>query len=1510
MKQKLGPSLTPFIASLVVMHGNIREMKLTADETKSVVSLSEFTALRFNDVYRQYFWSKPTFNPLDHLAKYDAFFQGEVFKPKERVVDGFRPDSHPIFEHPRKLYAEFRATAKDDPKKFALLRQWDFSALGTDLIGERERAFIGLREQRVFEHVSERNQELSLSMMRPVSRKTEADVTLDYFELFSLAGRLSRLAEFVHSDLSRLTSKERLALVKVVLHKFAELHDLNVAHRDVGEHSIWIDRPSRVTLSGFQAAYFPELRTVGAFRDKVKVEQLVLPEDTRNSQFSTPYRRDVFMLGVTAHQMLFGEKPPKIDGVFRWSPRRQSEFASTVDEIVARAIHEDPEVRFANAREMLEALNASQLAEPTLTIDLKAFDGYQAETKERDYDETVRFADSNEYVCFRSTNARGDYLVKVWYGVEPDSKQTDFSFNLLAFLEKARAVRGLEKAGLAKVFDFGLSRGSLLLVTEWVEGLSVARWLESSPALEARLSVCRLLAKAVARLHSLNLAHGDVHPENIIIGGAADPVLIDVLDFRKSGQDAYTTAYLPQNYKALGPAERDRYGLAAVMVDILGSTRAEPGRGEFPLPRVYEELASLISAETLSTLEPLSSALSKAMFDVPPAERQFTVVVPNLAYSSTPVGTLLSDNGRFYIHTQSDNRSTDSIRFRVTGVGRQLAFSWNQQSETAHNIRVVSVSQSQLLQSQVRDAPVPMRIDVEDGATGDAGDLALYLRSQLKLRATRNLNSDVVLVDGDTESANKREFPQEAGRETSIAGLWQSLLDAEEDAFFSVTVGGEKRSNPDRPGQLLIPYHTDSGDLNYERADTVVVETQWSDGNWRRCGALNLRDTTIGENSELAVEQTSARTNFSIGTRLRLISTDEKASYSRRRSAVDRILQGRAVIQDLISYFEIGSTSQTSRQFQGPTESDLDVYSSQGKGLNASQRAAFKAVLIHGPVSLLQGPPGTGKTWFIACLLHYLMTREGVRRILLVSQAHEAVNNALEKGMELCQTLGVEFNAVRLGAEAAASDSIRHLHTSAIEDGYRAEFKAEQKERIVELAATFGLPRAFTADVVDLHLRIGTLSDRIIKLQTRSGREDAAAIGALEARIRTLSETLLSIARDVYSYEGDVGPSEVLESIVETLIVHHEVTSPDAVARLRALIRLSEDWLLALGSSDANFSEFLAKSRMVVAGTLVGVGYRGAGVVQNVYDWVIIDEAGRAAPSELAVALQAGHRVLLVGDHLQLPPTFSDPVRKAVRGKYHVKDDSHLFQSDFERLFTSKYGQRVGASLLSQYRMAPAIGELVSTCFYDGRLETGRGSPPEYFDLLPDHLSKEVTWVDMSSFGNRAYEQNSPDGDTWNTSEASVVMRILRDLIESEEFMAFLAEDLGPQEQPIGIICMYSKQRALIDKLKSEATWLGAARRLVKVDTVDSYQGKENRIIIVSTVRNNAGGEVGFVKSPNRINVALSRAMERLFIVGASHMWRGRNSGSALGRVLQHTEMLTADGRASILPAGEFGERQ
>ena len=87
---------------------------------------------------------------------------------------------------------------------------------------------------------------------------------------------------------------------------------------------------------------------------------------------------------------------------------------------------------------------------------------------------------------------------------------------------------------------------------------------------------------------------------------------------------------------------------------------------------------------------------------------------------------------------------------------------------------------------------------------------------------------------------------------------------------------------------------------------------------------------------------------------------------------------------------------------------------------------------------------------------------------------------------------------------------------------------------------------------------------------------------------------------------------------------------------------------------------------------------------------------------------------------------------------------------------------------------------------------------------------------------------------------------------------------------------------------------------------MDSYQGKENRVVILSLVRNNPTRRQGFLKSSNRLNVAMSRAMDRLIIIGSSAMWRDRDDGSPLTRVLEQVTILGRTGQAHLVSATEL----
>jgi superfamily I DNA and/or RNA helicase len=277
---------------------------------------------------------------------------------------------------------------------------------------------------------------------------------------------------------------------------------------------------------------------------------------------------------------------------------------------------------------------------------------------------------------------------------------------------------------------------------------------------------------------------------------------------------------------------------------------------------------------------------------------------------------------------------------------------------------------------------------------------------------------------------------------------------------------------------------------------------------------------------------------------------------------------------------------------------------------------------------------------------------------------------------------------------------------------------------------------------------------------------------------------------------------------------------------------------------------------------------------------------------------------LLVGDHQQLPPLYSEPHKKALARKLGINSSSdidELIESDFARAFNSRYGEKIGAKLLVQYRMAPPIGSLVSQCFYKGELENGERIIPDIYTNVPMQLAAPATWLDTSSLGKKAHHQEGSGTSIYNDSEADAIIELLLQVDENEEFVNSLYKQVKEGEAAIGVICMYAEQKKRIRQRIKNVELSEALTALLKIDTVDSYQGKENRIIILSVTRSEHKQSPGFLRLPNRINVALSRAMDRLVIVGDKRMWQDKNSNLPFGSVIKFMEENNSIGQYAFL---------
>ncbi len=176
--------------------------------------------------------------------------------------------------------------------------------------------------------------------------------------------------------------------------------------------------------------------------------------------------------------------------------------------------------------------------------------------------------------------------------------------------------------------------------------------------------------------------------------------------------------------------------------------------------------------------------------------------------------------------------------------------------------------------------------------------------------------------------------------------------------------------------------------------------------------------------------------------------------------------------------------------------------------------------------------------------------------------------------------------------------------------------------------------------------------------------------------------------------------------------------------------------------------------------------------------------------------------------------------------------------------------------------------------------------------------------VGYRGLSNKAYHQESNGSRSLiNHAEADAIIQMLKEIEKQADFSDGLIDEMNSTQEPaIGIICMYGEQKKLVRRKFAEQNWPDAFRRLVKIDTVDSYQGKENRIVIISLTRSCSDLSAGFLRSANRVNVALSRAMDRLVVVGDMRMWAGKNAELPLGRVCTFIRERQHEGGYAIRP--------
>lgn len=429
-----------------------------------------------------------------------------------------------------------------------------------------------MREHKVLGFIHEQNEQLDSVVLQPLSHPTRDDIDADFCELYRLPSRQLRLNEFIQRFGEDLEFCERVNFVKVLLSHAADLHDLGVAHRDISDHTIWLERPSKISISGFLTAYFPELGTVGSLRDQLRASKTILPEDSEIGQgeASDPFRRDVYLLAVVIHHILFLQAPKQEDSLFVWNSPTDFEVDPQLSTWFETALDLIPAGRFSDARTMLNSFNTLSLGYPEKTgIDLRRFEPYRSELIPMviyPIEENIKQGISHLY---KSTFSGESVSVKVWYGRKPDIKRPEEALQLQNFLDKARLIKFQPCSSLAEVIDFGISDAGTYLVQKWLNGEFLNDAVKSCHVGRELILLCKKIVRAVLHLHAMQLQHGDLHPNNILIE-VGDVRFIDALDIPCSGENIiFTPAYVPTDYESLPMEERDCYAVAKVCNEIL-----------------------------------------------------------------------------------------------------------------------------------------------------------------------------------------------------------------------------------------------------------------------------------------------------------------------------------------------------------------------------------------------------------------------------------------------------------------------------------------------------------------------------------------------------------------------------------------------------------------------------------------------------------------------------------------------------------------------------------------------------------------------------------------------------------------------------------------------------------------------------------------------------------------------------------------------------------------------------
>ena len=478
------------------------------------------------------------------------------------------------------------------------------------------------------------------------------------------------------------------------------------------------------------------------------------------------------------------------------------------------------------------------------------------------------------------------------------------------------------------------------------------------------------------------------------------------------------------------------------------------------------------------------------------------------------------------------------------------------------------------------------------------------------------------------------------------------------------------------------------------------------------------------------------------------------------------------------------------------------------KKLDFPQTTAVQKALNAESIAIIQGPPGTGKTNVIIEIIRQILKENDrnlelePKKILLVSQSHPAVDKMIEDLIRDCEK---QPDLLRIGRDEKLNEEIKEDYAlSYVKEKWVKKVRENCEQYSNVLLSEIGIKK--------------TEFDKYYQEKEK--------------------------ARIVNEEKANIDENFINKFEKKTAGIKSE--------RIRKILEIQKEWTEQIARCEET-ELYIIKSTIIIAGTCTG--FISNKIIKSAdFDYVIVDEAAKATFPELAVSLNKAHKIILVGDHQQLPPVLDTDIISANCDKL---DEGKLAHGIFEKLY-EMFPDENKHRLTIQYRMHPTIGTLISHVFYEDEIQNGIEASERQLNIS-GYEDIAIEWISTSGKSDKERYEKEYNSGGKKSYKNDLERKIIKEkLLELDEQLK--------EKTKVAVISAYSPQKYMISTMVKQLLFQNL---VVEVDTVDAFQGSQKDIIIYSTVRSSDNPyKIGFLKSAARLNVAFSRARCLLIIVG------------------------------------------